>query len=117
MISSEKKGNIEIVTFSFSKLNADTADEVRGYLSHLFSEPNAQVVISFKGIEYIDSTGFGSLLSVFRVARDNYGTFKICCIEPHVRNLFNTLHLNTVFDIHESLDECISSFSRNAGMR
>ncbi len=111
MIKSEKRGNIEIVSFSTGKLNAETADEVRDYISNLFSEPNSKVVISFKGIDYIDSTGFGSLLSILRVARDNYGKLKICCIEPQVLNLFNMLHLHTIFDIHNSIDECINSLN------
>lgn len=111
MVTSEKRGNIEIVSFTLNKLDALVADEVREEVSRLFSEPNSRVIINLKGIQYIDSTGFGSLLSILRSARNNYGTLKICSIEPHVNNLFQNLRLNTIFDIYSDVDECIKSFS------
>lgn len=111
MITSEKRGNIEIVSFTLNKLDALVADEVREEVSRLFSEPNSRVIINLKGIQYIDSTGFGSLLSILRSARNNYGTLKICSIEPGVNNLFQNLRLNTIFDIYGDVDECIKSFS------
>ncbi|MGQ9619663.1 MAG: STAS domain-containing protein [Bacteroidales bacterium] len=110
MITTEKRGSIEIITFTDSKLNALVAEEIREQICHFFSEPYAQVVISLKGIEYIDSTGFGSLLAILRSAKNNYGTLKICSVEPHVHNIFQTLHLNTAFDIYDNMDECINSF-------
>ncbi|MGB4292683.1 MAG: STAS domain-containing protein [Bacteroidales bacterium] len=111
MVTSEKRGNIEIVSFTLNKLDALVADEVREEVSRLFSEPNSRVIVNLKGIQYIDSTGFGFLLSILRSARNNYGTLKICSIEPDVNNLFQNLRLNTIFDIYGDVDECIKSFS------
>ncbi|HOM41183.1 MAG TPA: STAS domain-containing protein [Bacteroidales bacterium] len=80
MVTSEKRGNIEIVSFTLNKLDALVADEVREEVSRLFNEPNSRVIINLKGIQYIDSTGFGSLLSILRSARNNYGVVsRILC--------------------------------------
>jgi anti-sigma B factor antagonist len=111
MIRRERKGNIEIISFTESKLNAFTSDEIREQVSQCFSEPNAYVIISLKGVEYIDSTGFGSLLSILRSAKSNFGKLKLCSVEPRVQNLFESLHLNTVFEIYNDIDECLRSFS------
>lgn len=110
MITSDKRGNIDVVSFSNIKFNAETADEVREHVSHFFREPHARVIISLGGIQYIDSTGFGALLSILRYAKDNYGILKICSVEPQVQNLFEALHLNMVFEIHPDIDKCIESF-------
>jgi len=111
MVNCEKRGKIEIISFSLTKLDAIIADEVRETISHSFAEPNSKVILNLKGIKYIDSTGFGSLLSLHRHARNNFGTLKLCSVEPEVNKLFQTLHLNTIFEIYNDLDECINSFS------
>ncbi len=110
MIYFEKAGNIEIVSFSVNRINALIAEEVREQISKLFENQNAKVVINLKGIEYIDSSGFGCLLSILRAAKNNYGILKIACPESSVNSLFKTLYLHTVFEIYPDTGECLKSF-------
>ncbi len=111
MINIDKKGNIEIVSFTDNKLNALNIDIFRQEVFHLFNEPQSKIIINLSGIEFIDSTGFASLLYLLRSAKNNYGILKLCCAEPDVRKVFNTLRLDSVFEMYPSTDECISSFS------
>jgi len=76
----------------------------------VFDNLNSKVIIDLKGVEYIDSSGFGCLLSIMRVAKNNYGILKITNPEPEVKSLFQILHLHTVFEIFHDADECIRSF-------
>jgi anti-sigma B factor antagonist len=110
MVNIEKRDNIEIVTFSVSKINALIADEIRDQIIKIFDRPNAKVVIELTGVEYIDSSGFGCFLSVLRAARSNYGMLKVSNPEPSVKTLFETLHLHTIFDIYPNTDQCVRSF-------
>jgi len=111
MIKTEKRGNIEIVSLTESKLNALTAETFREKVSTLFSDNHALVIINLKGVEYVDSTGFGAFLTLLRIARNNYGTMKICSPEEPVKKLFSTLHLDTVFEIYENIEDCVKSFT------
>lgn len=110
MVIFEKRGNTDIVTFSVNKINALIADEIRESISRLFEQHNAKVIIDLKGVEYIDSSGFGCFLSILRTARNNYGALKIANPEPAVRILFETLHLHTVFVLCSDMEECLRSF-------
>jgi anti-sigma B factor antagonist len=110
MVSIEKRGNTDIVTFSVNKINALIADEIRDSISKLFDLPQAKVIIDLKGIEYIDSSGFGCFLSVLRSAKNNYGALKFANPEPAVKLLIETLHLQTIFDMCPDLEECLRSF-------
>jgi anti-sigma B factor antagonist len=110
MVNFEKRDHIDYVTFSIEKINALIADEIRDQIVKLFDNANAKVVIDLKGINYIDSSGFGCFLSLFRVARDNYGTLKFTNPEPQIKALFETLNLHTVFEIYNETDSCIRSF-------
>lgn len=110
MVFFEKRGNADIVTFSVTKINALIAEDIRESISKLFEQHHAKVIIDLKGVEYIDSSGFGCFLSILRTAKNNYGAIKIANPEPAVKILFETLHLHTVFDMCSDMDDCLRSF-------
>ena len=110
MINIEKKDKIDIISFSVNKINALITDEIRDGINKLFDNSNSKVIIDLKGVEYIDSSGFGCFLSVMKAARSNYGVLKFANPEPRVMELFQTLHLHTVFQIYDDIDTCIRSF-------
>ena len=110
MINIEKKDKIDIITFSVNKINALMTDEIREGINRVFDKKNSKVIIDLKGVEYIDSSGFGCFLSVMRTARNNYGVLKFANPEPGVMELFQTLHLHTIFQIYGDINSCLSSF-------
>jgi len=110
MVNFEKRGNVDIVTFTVNKINALIADEIRDQIVKVFENSNAKMVIDLKGIEYIDSSGFGCFLSSQKAARNNYGVLKFANAEPSVKTLFETLHLHTIFEIYSDTESCIRSF-------
>jgi anti-sigma B factor antagonist len=110
MFNIEKRDKIDIISFSVSKLNALISDEIRDAINKLFDNSNSKVIIDLKGVEYIDSSGFGCFLSAMKAARNNYGVLKFANPEPGVLELFHTLHLHTIFQIYDDLDTCEKSF-------
>ena len=109
MINIEKRDKIDIITFTVDRINALITDELRSEIGKVFENANSKVIIDLKGVQYIDSTGFGCFLSVMRTARNNYGTLRIASPEPEVMKVFKTLNLHTVFEIFDNVDECLSS--------
>ena len=110
MIIIEKKDKIDIISFSVSKINALITEEIRVTLNKIFDNSNTKMIIDLKGVEYIDSSGFGCFLSVMKTARSNYGYLKFANPEPGVMELLQTLHLHTIFQIYDDIDICIRSF-------
>jgi anti-sigma B factor antagonist len=110
MINIEKKDKIDIISFSVNKINALISDEIREGILKAFDNSNSKVIIDLKGVEYVDSSGFGCFLSVLRAARNNYGVLKFANPEPRVSELLETLHLQTVFQIYSDIETCLMSF-------
>jgi anti-sigma B factor antagonist len=110
MVNVEKKDKIDIISFSVSIINALIIDEIRETILKVFDNSNSKVIIDLKGVEYVDSSGFGCFLSVMRAARNNYGVLKFANPEPKITELFETLHLQTVFQIYPDMDTCLRSF-------
>lgn len=110
MVNIEKRDKIDIITFSVNKINALITDEIRETISKVFETSNSKVIINLSGVNYIDSSGFGCFLSIMRAARNNYGMLKFAQPEPAIMELFQTLHLHTVFQIYDDMDSCLMSF-------
>ena len=107
MINIEKKDKIHIISFNVNKIDAMITDDIRESINKVFDNSNSKMVIDLKGVEYIDSSGFGCFLSAMRAARNNYGILKFANPEPRIMELFTILHLHTVFQIYDDLDLCI----------
>jgi len=110
MINIEKKDKIDIISFSVTKINALIVDDIRDGILKIFDNSNLRVVIDLTGVEYVDSSGFGCFLSAMKAARNTYSVLKFANPEPKVTELFELLHLHTVFQIYPDMDSCLRSF-------
>jgi len=109
MISIERRDGIDIIAFTIDRINALITDELRDEIGKVFKNGSAKVIVSLKNVKYIDSSGFGCLLSIMKTAKNNYCTMKFSSPEPDVMEVLKTLNLNTVFEIYDDLDQCVRS--------
>ncbi|MDD4385097.1 MAG: STAS domain-containing protein [Bacteroidales bacterium] len=111
MINIEKINDVLIVSMETeNKLNVALAQKFKVEVAKIIDQPEMKIVINLGGVVYIDSTGFGALLSILRVAKSNNAKLKLCNISPEVMELVKLLQLQTVFDIRNSVDDCLKSF-------
>jgi anti-sigma B factor antagonist len=111
MLKHESNNGIDILSFdNVSKLNILLAQSLKEDVAQYISKANTKLVLNLNGVEYIDSSGFGALLSILRSTKNNDSQFKICNVVPEVMELVKLLQLHNVFDIRDSIDECLGSF-------
>jgi anti-sigma B factor antagonist len=110
MLKTEKIGNVMVVSFNLeNKINVTISQKIKVEVTKLIN-PHSKLVINLEGINYIDSTGFGMLLSILRTCKNNQSILKLCNISPEVMELVKLLQLQTVFDIRNSLNDSLKSF-------
>lgn len=113
MLNVELINDVYVASFKdLDRFNALVTEPVKEQLNKLFVKPGTKLVLNLKGINFIDSSGFGVFLSVFKTANINYGYFKICNVEQEVMGLFKLLQLHNVFEIYTTLDDCLNSFPK-----
>jgi len=112
LIHIKKIDDVLVASFDkeVKKFNALITDEAKKTLTGLFDKPNTKLILDLKGINYVDSSGFGVFLSVMKRANNNYGYFRLCNVMEDVMELFKLLQLHTIFEIYENLDDCLKSF-------
>ncbi len=111
MLKTETIQDIIVVRFdNVNRFNALIAEPVKEQLKEYFNKPKTKLILNLESIDFIDSTGFGVFLSIMKTANNNYGFFKICNINSEVMELFKLLQLHNVFEIYNTLDDCVKSF-------
>lgn len=88
-----------------NRLNASIAPEVKADLTDALSTKGVNMVLNLSNISFIDSTGIGTLISALKTARQNEGTFHLCCIKPEVMSLLKLMKLDMVFEIYNSEED------------
>lgn len=111
MLKSEIRNGVEVLSFdNVSKLNILVAQSLKEEISQYLNKEGKNIVLNLDGIEYVDSSGFGALLSILRNAKNNNSTFKICNVSQDVMELVKLLQLHNVFEIHDDVEACVASF-------
>lgn len=111
MINVQKLNDVLVVSLeNDNKLNSTISQKFKVEMAKLFDSPGMKIVINLEGVDYIDSSGFGALLSVLRAAKSNNAQLKLCNIVTDVMELVKLLQLQTVFDIRKNVNDCLNTF-------
>ena len=76
------------------------ADDMRHECERLIKDGEINFVFDFKNCKFIDSTGLGVLVSVYKKCRDLGGRVEVKCVNNEdVAKVFSLTRLNEVFNI------------------
>ncbi|MBI9069601.1 MAG: STAS domain-containing protein [Salinivirgaceae bacterium] len=102
-----------IATFSneIEKLNIVISDKVKAKLTAVIDDNCRHLIIDLATIKYIDSSGFGSLVTIFNHAKNREVGLSLCNISNETMDLLSITKLDQVFDIKADLKTAIDSIS------
>lgn len=87
----------QVVVHGTGRINASTADHLQSTIRGLISQ-NKRVVVDLKGVEYIDSSGLGALVSIYLAAGRAECMLELANPKQRVRDLFKLTKLSSLFD-------------------
>jgi anti-sigma B factor antagonist len=74
-------------------------------------QDHTKIVLDMTGVNFIDSSGLGALISCLRQLNSRRGDFRLCEMTQSVRALFELMRMHRVFTIHGSRAEAVRSFT------
>lgn len=111
MLNIKKEDGIEIVKFDgVSRFNSDISQDVKNALSPILDLEGTKMIISLEGIKFIDSSAFGTLISLIKVCKKSNSLFKLCNASNEVIELITIMQLDTVFEVFSNIESCKKSF-------
>jgi anti-sigma B factor antagonist len=91
-------------------LDLEGYESLRGPLHALFDRPSAKVILDLDKVSFIDSAGWGLLLSVLHRAHRQGGQLKLLHMSEPLAMVFLELRLERVFDVFDNEQSAIKSY-------
>src|SRR5438874_12215999 len=102
----EQHGTVTILSLR-GNLDALSAHELRREIDALVTERRSPVIVDLAGLELIDSSGVGSIISLLKRMRllSPPGEVKIAELRGQPQQIFQLLRLNRAFDMCTTVAE------------
>ncbi len=93
----------------FGEESASLRDTVKKLLAQ-----SPKVVLNMREVNYIDSGGLGTLVSLFTTARNAGGAVKLARLSQRVGDLLQLTKLLTIFEVFDDEEVAAQSFRKDA---
>lgn len=75
----------------------------------LLRQNQKKIVFDLSGVDYINSTGMGSIVFCFNKVQQAGGGFRVAGLQDRVRKLFKTTRLDTILSFYPSTQAAAES--------
>ncbi len=102
-LSKEKVNNILILNIDEKEANLSKADHFKQLVSEEIEKGERKLVISFKNVEYLDSSFLGALVAILKHLLPLKGQLVLTDLNEDIENLFSLTRLNKIFNLKSDL--------------
>lgn len=108
MLETRESGDWTILV-ARGEVDLYTAPRLKEELAGLVTGGRARVAVDLSGVEFLDSTGLGVLISGLKRCREAGGELALAEPREPVRKVLSITGLDRVFPIHDSVEEATTS--------
>jgi anti-sigma B factor antagonist len=108
--SSREIGDVTVIDLEGRITLGDGSALLRDLIRENLNKGHVKLLLNLAGVNYLDSTGLGELVSGYRLVKSNAGELKLLNLNKKVSDLLQVTKLYTVFDIHNDETQAVASF-------
>ena len=109
-IKEKVDGEVAVLTFKGDLLGEPDTTKVREKIHSLVNDDMKSVIIDLSGVNYINSSGLGTLIAALTTMRNSGGDLRLARVGEKVKNLFVITQLVKVFETYETVERALSSY-------
>ncbi len=102
--------NVAILAFKGDLLGEPDTSNVRNKIHSLVTDNMKRIVIDLGGVNYMNSSGIGTLIACLTTVRNGGGELRLANVGGKVQNLFVITQLVKVFDTYETVERALANF-------
>ena len=99
-----------LLVYLKGEINVTNSMELKKVMQKAIEENNKKILIDFKDVEFIDSSGLSVFVAAHKLISEKGGSLKFTNVKPHVQKVFNITRMDMLFDIYNSLEQAELSF-------
>ena len=112
-----QRHGVTLVKPEGARLDLEVSVEFRAALLHAIAGGQKHLVVDLAGIEFVDSSGLGALVSALKALRaQKDGDIRLANLQPPVVALLEVTRLNRVFSSFATAEQAVQSFSGQEGV-
>ena len=92
----------------YGELDVATAPDLREQLIGLVGEGRTRLVLDLDGVDFLDSTGLGTVVSALKRARTHGGDLRLVCTQARITRLFEITGLDKAVPLLPTLDAAVA---------
>lgn len=94
-------------------LDAHTAPEFERAIQEELDAGRVQIIVDGAQLKYISSAGLGVFMSFIEEIREKRGDIKICGLVPKVRQIFDILGFQAIYDMVDTRAAAVQRFAES----
>ena len=91
------------------RIDASDAVEFEHSIKYIGESTDHAMIMDFRNLSYIDSSGLRALLLTAKLLRSRGGELVLCGLSDQVRDVFRISGFDSMFPIHETRSDALSS--------
>jgi anti-sigma B factor antagonist len=109
-INERNAGNVTILDLSGRITIGEGSVQLREAVRRLLEQGNKNLLIDLGGVDYVDSSGIGELVSCYTTTKNQGGQLKLLNLTKKIKDLLSITKLLTVFEVFDAEAEALKSF-------
>jgi anti-sigma B factor antagonist len=110
-LDTREVGRVTIVRCNGRIVAGDESESLRAHVAWLLRDRHS-IVMHLGEIEFIDSSGLGTIVRSLTSIRQAHGDLKLCNVPERVRKILELSQLTKLFEAHESEEQAVAAFYR-----
>jgi len=107
----ETSGGVDIIYVS-GRLDLVGSNSLKDEIRRRLQEHRAQMILSLKKVDFINSSGLGAMVSMLKDVRLAGGRLVLSDLAPYVKEIFSITQLSNVFEIYEAEEQARATFGK-----
>jgi anti-sigma B factor antagonist len=100
-LEASSEGDVLAMKVTIPRLDAATAREFKEECAQAWTPQTHAVIADLSQLEFIDSSGVGALLSLYKRLPAPNPSVKLRGVQPQVQSVIELLRLHRIFDLEE----------------
>ena len=92
------------------RLDLSSGSTLKEQIKLLFSDDKSNVHLNLAEVEFINSSGLGSLVSIMKETRLLKGRLTLSDLASYVQEIFDITQLSHIFEIYATQEEALNSY-------
>ncbi len=96
------------------RLDLNSSSQLKEQITGLLGEGVVNFIVDMNGVDFINSSGLGTLVSILKDVRIVKGRLVLCNLAQYVHEIFEITQLSHIFDIYPTEEQAAASFAESA---